>query len=207
MRRIIYSVAISLDGYIADADCGFDEAETSPMEVLANAMGQRTTIIRAPLGTTTHAVDTQGAWLAAPITERPLPLIALTGQELEGVRLEARVFFPLQITQALSNWRTGFPTTIDDRQVIPVQGDMPGGGVATLAFDAQTGLLRRLVRFGPSPVGRLVSRVDYDAYRDVAGVKIPSKWTVAWLSGRSVYELTEVQPNVRIDASRFGRPR
>jgi hypothetical protein len=38
-------------------------------------------------------------------------------------------------------------------------------------------------------------------------VKIPSKWTVAWLSGRSVYELTEVQPNVRIDASRFGRPR
>jgi len=62
------------------------------------------------------------------------------------------------------------------------------------------------VRFSESPVGRLVTRVDYDDYRDVAGVKIPFRWTVSWLSGRSVFELSDVQPNVAIDASRFARP-
>ena len=185
---------------------GFDDSEKHPVEIYANARGQRTTIIRTPAGNTTQALDGTQAWLAAPLIERPLPLMALTGPEFEGVKLEAQVFFPGSIKQALTNWRTGFPTTIDDREVIPVQGDMPGGGVATLIFDAETGLLRRLVRFGPSPVGRLVTRVDYSDYRDVAGVKLPFKWTVEWLSGRSRFELTDVQPNARIDAGRFGRP-
>jgi hypothetical protein len=64
----------------------------------------------------------------------------------------------------------------------------------------------RLVRFAESPVGRLVTQVDYANYRDVAGVKMPFKWTVSWLNGKSVYELTDVQPNAAIDASKFARP-
>jgi hypothetical protein len=186
---------------------GFDEAEKSPLEIVANAMGQRTSVVRTPSGTTTTTLDGRAAWIAAPLIERPVPVMPLTGQELEGLKLEARVFFPRDLEQQLSNWRVGFPTTIDDREVIPVQGDMPGGGVATLSFDSETGLLTRLVRFGPSPVGRLVTRVDYADYREVAGVKIPFRWTLVWLSGRSVYELIDVQPNAAIDPSRFTPPR
>jgi hypothetical protein len=29
---------------------------------------------------------------------------------------------------------------------------------------------------------------------------------VSWLSGRSVFELSKVQPNVAIDAAKFARP-
>ena len=50
---------------------------------------------------------------------------------------------------------------------------------ATLCFDAEVGLLVRLVRFSESPVGRIVTQVDYSDYRDVAGVKMPFRWTVA----------------------------
>jgi len=63
-----------------------------------------------------------------------------------------------------------------------------------------------LVWFSNSPVGRLVTRVEYSDYRDVSGVKIPHKWIVIWLNGRSTYELTSVRPNVPIDAARFARP-
>ena len=91
-------------------------------------------------------------------------------------------------------------------EVIQVQGDIPGGGVATLCFDAETGLLVRLVRYTDSPVGRLVTRTDYHEYREVAGVKLPSRWTVRWLSGRSAFELTDVQPNAQIPPARFLRP-
>ena len=116
------------------------------------------------------------------------------------------MFFPARIKQALTNWRVGIPTLINDREVNVVQGTTANGGTATLCFDLETGLLTRLVRFSSSPVGRVVTRVDYSDYREVAGVKIPFKWTVTWLDGRSTYELTSVEPNAAIDASRFARP-
>ena len=94
----------------------------------------------------------------------------------------------------------------DDRDVQVVQGDTAGGGTVTLCFDTETGLLRRLVRYTASPVGRLVSRVDYTAYKEVAGVKVPSKWTVTWLSGRSHFELTDIAANSAIDRARFLAP-
>ena len=40
----------------------------------------------------------------------------------------------------------------------------------------------------------------------VAGVQMPFRWTVSCLSGRSTFELTEVQPNVSIDPARFAMP-
>jgi photosynthetic reaction center cytochrome c subunit len=135
-----------------------------------------------------------------------VPLLAVTGQELDGVRLEASLLFPGRIKEALSKWRVGPTALVDDRETLVVQGTTASGGTVTLCFDAKTALLVRLVRYDESPVGRLVTRVDYDDYRDVAGVKMPFKWTVSWLSGRSVFELSKVQPNVAIDAAKFARP-
>ena len=116
------------------------------------------------------------------------------------------MFFPARITQRLTNWRVGVPIILDDRDVIQVQGDIPGGGVATLCFDEETGLLVRMVRYIDSPVGRLVARTDYHEYREVGGVQVPVRWTQQWLRGRSVFELRDVQPNIQIPAERFSRP-
>ena len=185
---------------------GFDDAEKTPVEIFANATGQRTTIVHGSSGVTTTTYDGRTGWIAAPTTDRPFPLIALTGQELEGLELETELFFPSRIKQALRNWRVGFPTEIDGREVQVVQGTTAGGGVATLCFDAQTGLLVRMIRYGASPVGRIVTRVDYGDYRDVATGKMPFKWTVSWLDGRSTFELSTVQPNVPIDSTRFAKP-
>jgi hypothetical protein len=185
---------------------GFDDSEQTPVEIYGDSTGRRTTIVHAQSGVTTTAYDGRTGWIAGPPTDRPFPLIAVTGQELEGLKLEAEIFFPSRIKQALRNWRVGFPTEIDDREVNVVQGTTAGGGVATLCFDAQTGLLVRMIRYGVSPVGRIVTRVDYSDYRDVGNMKMPFKWTVSWLNGRSTFELAKVQPNVAIDAARFAKP-
>src|SRR5712692_2126148 len=184
----------------------FDDADKSPVEIYARAPNQHTIIAHTGSGDTTWTFDGRSAWIAAPATDKPVPLLAITGQDLDGVKLESEAFFPARIKQALTNWRTGFPTFINDREMNIVQGTTANGGTATLCFDAETGLLTRLVRFSNSPVGRLVTRVDYSDYREVAGVKMPFKWTVSWLDGRSTYELTSVQPNVAIDTSRFAKP-
>jgi hypothetical protein len=185
---------------------GYDDSEATPLEIFVSSNGQRATIVHALSGLTTTTYDGRTGWMAAPATDKPFPLIAITGQELDGVKLEAQVFFPSQIKQALRNWRVGFPGEIDDRSVQVVQGTTAAGAVATLCFDAETGLLVRLVRYNASPVGRLVTRVDYSDYRDVAGVKMPFKWTVSWLDGRSNFELSNVQPNVAIDPAKFAKP-
>jgi len=184
----------------------FDDADRSPIEVYATAQGQRTTILRALSGVTTSVVTPTGGWVAAPPTDRPVPIYTLTGADLEGVKLEVLAFFPARLRQALTAMRVGYPTEINERAVTVLQGNLPGGGVATLCFDAETGLLTRLIHWGNSPVGRVVQRVDYSDYRDVAGVKLPYKWTVTWLDGRSRFEMSEMQANVRIEPARFNKP-
>jgi len=187
---------------------GYDDSEETPLEVAMNSMGQYYTAGHPASGAHITTNDGRQAWYAAPPTDRPFPFIALTGVELDGLKLQAQLFFPSQIKGALRNWRSGFGTEINDRRVNVIQGNLGMGGIATLCFDAQTGLLVRLLRYGPSPVGRIVTRVDYSDYRDVGntGVKMPFKWTMSWLDGRNVYTLTNVQPNVRIDAARFAKP-
>lgn len=185
---------------------GYDDADKSAVEIFARAPGQRTTIIHTLSGDSATTYDGRDGWIAAPATEKPLPLMAVTGQELDGVRLEAQLLFPARIKDALTGWRVGVPITLGDREVRPVQGTTAGGATATLCFDSESGLLVRLVRFTQSPVGRIVTQIDYSDYREVSGITMPFRWTVSWLDGRSTFELSEVRPNVPIDAARFVRP-
>ena len=132
--------------------------------------------------------------------------MTLTGGELEGARLDAELAFPGRIKQVLGQWRANLSTTIADRSVNVLQGTSSGGAVATLYFDAETGLLTRVVRYANSAMGRVPTQIDFEDYREVAGVKIPFKWSFAWLSGRDVIELSDVQANVPIDAAKFSKP-
>ena len=63
-----------------------------------------------------------------------------------------------------------------------------------------------MVRYATSAVGRVPTQYDYSDYRPVAGVMMPFKWTFGWVSGREEYNLTEVQPNAPVDASKFAKP-
>jgi photosynthetic reaction center cytochrome c subunit len=186
---------------------GFDDADKTPMELYAQASPARRTIIsHTASGDLSWVYDGQSAWVAAPLTDRPIAVIPVTGQDLEGLGVEVQAWFPLGIRQRLTNLRVGFPTEIGDREVNVLQGTTANGGVVTLCFDAETGLLARLIRYAASPVGRIVTRVDYADYRETAGVKLPFRWTLSWLNGRSVFELDSVQANVAIEATRFTRP-
>ena len=180
------------------------DSEKRPVEIYARAPNQRTTITRSPAGDSTTTFDGRRGWLAAPF--RPVAVLELSGADLDGLRVDAELAFPSRIRQLAIQWRVGLANVIDDREVQVVQGTGTGGATVTLYFDAETGLLTRQVRYVNSPVGRIPTQVDYADYREVAGVKMPFKWTMTWLDGRDTVELTEVRPNVAMDAARFSRP-
>jgi photosynthetic reaction center cytochrome c subunit len=174
-----------------------------PVEIYAKAPNQRAVIVRdKEAGDNTTVFNGTAAWVSAPF--KPVAVMELHGAELDSARADAELLFPANIKQALTNMRSS-SDFINDRTVLAVQGNK-GAALVTLYFDEETGLLTRVVRSTPSPVGRLPVQMDYSDFRDVAGVKVPFKWRMTWLDGRSNFELTEVQPNVAIDATRYNRP-
>jgi hypothetical protein len=180
------------------------ESGKRPVEIYAKAPDQKTTIVHTDNGDSTAAYDGRAGWIAAPL--RPVSVLALTGTDLAGTRLDAEMSFPGRLKQALGRWRVGFPVTVGDRDLQVVQGTSAGGVIATLYFDPESGLLVRMVRYSNSVVGRTPTQIDYSDYRDVAGVKMPFRFTVTWLDGRENFELSEIQPNMPIDAAKFAKP-
>jgi hypothetical protein len=182
---------------------GFDTAfEKVPVELFAKAPNQQAMIVRLAEGVSTRTFDGRNGWMAGPDT--PVPLLTLTEGNLDRARLEAIIAFPTGLKQAFPRWRVG-RTAIDDREVRIVQGMGNAQALANLYFD-DSGLLVRLVRWTRTPVGFIPTQVDFSDYRDVAGVKVPFRRTVTQTYMQMNIELTDVQPNVTIDAARFARP-
>jgi hypothetical protein len=148
--------------------------------------------------------DGRSGWIKTP--RGLLGEYELIGSELDGARFEAQLAFPGQLKQALSNWRGAATRSLGDRDFVVVQGTGPRGFLATLYFDPKTNLLSRLVRYGPSPIGRMPTQIDYADYRDVGGVKFPFEYKFTWLDGRYTAKLSKIETNVAIDATKFGRP-
>jgi len=182
---------------------GFDTHHTKvPVDLYAKAPNQRALIIHTAFADRTWSYNGEEAWVAA--IEKPMPLMPLTGGNLDGQKIEAMMSFPMQIKQAYSTWRAG-TATMGDKDVRVLQGTNPRQQPLNLYFD-DSGLLVRMTRFADTPIGRVPSQIDYSDYRAVAGVKIPFKWVETWTDGQVTIEWTNIQPNVAIDAAKFGRP-
>jgi photosynthetic reaction center cytochrome c subunit len=179
-------------------------SEKVPLEIFANAPNQLTTIVHTQNGDSVTTYDGNRGWIAA--ADKLMRVLPLSGGDLEGARMDALLSFPARIKEAFQ-WRTGFPSvSIDDKPVQVIQ-DAARGDVGTkLYFDSQSGLLLRQVRYVDTAVGVIPTRIDYSDYRTVAGVKMPFRRVVTWTDGRSTIELSDVQPNARVEAAKFATP-
>ena len=200
------AAAAKLTSFIAKGTyTGFETLdEKVPVDIYANAPNQLTTVIHTQNGDSVSTYNGNQGWVAA--ADKLMRVLPLAGGDLEGARLDALLSFPARIKQDIQ-WRTGFPSvTIDDRPVQVIQNSAKGDTGAKLYFDSQSGLLVRQIRYVDTAVGVIPTRVDYSDYRDVAGVKVPFRRVVTWTDGKSTIELSEVQPNARIEPGKFAEP-
>ena len=197
------------------------------VEIVAKAPDKRATIIvfkkETERGDQIRTYDGRTGWVRTPLNV--VGEFELVGSDLDGARVDALLSFPGQIKQALTQWRSGPPTTITDlpapvsqsslqdngaggqsHVVNVVQGNGPRGMFVTLYFDQKTNLLLRELRYGTSPIGRVPTQIDFADYRDVNGVKLPFRLTYAWLDGRDSIVLNDIRTNVPVDETKFGRP-
>jgi hypothetical protein len=177
-----------------------------PFELYARAPAQLTTVVHTQNGDATNVFNGSAGWVASP--GNPVPLLPLAaGGEVDGAHLDAQLWFPAQIKEALTRWRAGFPiTTVGDTDVNVIEGIGAGKTRAKLFFDQKTGLLIRQLRYSSTAVGTNPIQIDYADYRDVNGVKRPFRWIVTWTNGQSTYQVNEYQTGAALDAGRFAKP-
>jgi hypothetical protein len=173
-----------------------------PIDIYYQAPDKRAQVVHMSTGDATKVYDGRNAWAAEGW--RPMPLLPFNGGNLIGARLEAVLGFPPSIQKEFKQW-TLSSTTIDDKDVQLVQGMNPGELPINLYFD-DSGLLVRAVRWNQTAVGIVPVQFEFGNYKDVAGVKMPFHIVLTWTDGQNTFELSDIQANVNIPATRFNQP-
>jgi photosynthetic reaction center cytochrome c subunit len=173
-----------------------------PVEIYAKAPDLRASVMKFPRGQAVTIYNGHEGWASM----MPRPPHPLEGSELDQARLDADFYFPLDIQQTFRSLRERPPQKVGDEEAYVVLGIRPGKPPVQLFFSKQSGLLLRMVYFTQTALGRLPQQTDYSDYREVDGVKVPFRWTVAQPRGQSTVDVTEVQQNVPITDSKFSIP-
>jgi outer membrane lipoprotein-sorting protein len=172
------------------------------IEVFAKAPNKRMSVMHASGGDSITAFDGTAGWLGNT-GRAPRDMV---GAEIEAVKLDADFHFATHVKEVFSQFRVGHPDKVGDRRVYTVIGVREGQPPVRLYFDETSGLLLRMTRYADTPVGRNPTQIDYADYREVDGVKVPFRWTLARTGGRFTIQIQDVRQNVPIDDAKFAKP-
>ncbi len=174
----------------------------TPIELFTKAPNKRISITHNPNGESFTAFDGTMGWLGN--TGRPAR--EMSPAESEAAGLDAEFYLGPRLKEIFQQLRPGRPEDIAGVECVQLIGTRPNRPPVRFYFDSKSGLLTRMVRYGETPLGRNPTQIDYADYREVDGVKIPFRWTLARPNGRFTIQVLEVKTNVPIEDSRFAKP-
>ena len=173
-----------------------------PIDVYSKEPGERISLTHMPDGDSVTAFNGHEGWLGM----QGHPLREMHGSDLDGAAIDADLHLATHLKQMFTQMEVREGETIDARATYEVVGQREGKPPIELYFDRQSGLLLRLVRYGDTALGWLPTQIDYADYRDIDGVKVPYRWTLARPSGRFTIQIAEVKQNVPVDDATFVKP-
>ncbi|QOY90698.1 photosynthetic reaction center cytochrome c subunit family protein [Paludibaculum fermentans] len=176
--------------------------QESPIEITAKAPNKRISAMTMPNGQSLTAFDGTSGWLGN--TGRPARV--MSAAESDAARMDAEMYMAVKIKSFFESIRPGRPEKIGDVACVALMGMRPGQPPVRMFFDRGTGLLVRTIRYTETPLGRNPTQIDYADYKEVDGVKLPMKWTLARPNGRFTIQIKEVQQNVPVEDSKFAKP-
>jgi photosynthetic reaction center cytochrome c subunit len=173
-----------------------------PIDIFSKDPDKRISFTRTPDGDSVTAFDGREGWLGFP----GRPAREMHGSEIDAAAMDADLHFAAHLVGMFTEAQVRGTEKIGSHDAYFVLGRREGKPPLSLYFDAESGLLVRLVRFGETPLGWLPTQIDYEDYRAVGGVKIPYRWTLARPGGRFTIQVSEVKQNVPVDDAKFAKP-
>jgi photosynthetic reaction center cytochrome c subunit len=173
-----------------------------PIDIYSKNPEKRISFTHMSDGDSVTAFNGQEGWLGSP----GRPLREMRGSDLDAAAIDADLHLATHLETMFSKIEVRGVEKIDDKDAYEVLGQREGKTPIRLYFDQQSGLLLRLVRFGDTALGWLPTEIDYSDYREVNGVKVPYRWTLARPSGKFTIQVSELNQNVPVDDGKFDRP-
>jgi len=173
-----------------------------PIDIYSKNPDKRISFTHLSEGDSVTAFNGQQGWLGSP----GRPLRDLRGSDLDAAAIDADLHLATDLGKMFSKMQVRGVERIDDKDAYEVVGQREGKTPIRLYFDQQSGLLLRLVRFGDTALGWLPTEIDYADYREVNGVKVPYRWTLARPGGKFTIQVSELNQNVPVDDAKFDRP-
>ena len=173
-----------------------------PIDVYAKDPEERISLTHTPDGDSVTAFNGHEGWLGM----QGRPMRQMHGSDLDGAAIDADLHLATHLKQMFTQTEAREGGAIDAHATYEVIGQREGKPPIELYFDQQSGLLVRLVRYGDTALGWLPTQIDYADYRDVDGVKVPYRWTLARPSGRFTIQIAELKQNVPVDDAKFVKP-
>ncbi|MGA8153002.1 MAG: c-type cytochrome [Terriglobales bacterium] len=173
-----------------------------PVEVLSKGPGNRIATVHFPTGESVTGFNPQVGWLSTP----GRGVHEMSPAEVDAARLDADPQFAVDVRQLFKELRLQSQENIDSRPTYVVLGMRDDHPPVQLYFDEESGLLVRLLRYVDTPLGLNPAQIDYADYREVDGMRIPFRWTIARPSGRFTIQIDQMQQNVPLDDARFAMP-
>ncbi len=176
--------------------------QTFPADVYSKAPAKRVSLMHLQGGDSITAFDGEHGFLSVP--GRPAHI--MSASENDSARLDADLQFPVHLKALYPKFIVENGEKIDGHDTWLLEGQAENRPPLRLYLDKQTGLLARLVRYAPSPLGLNPTQIDYADYREADGVKVPFRWTLARPGNRFTIQVDEMKQNVPVEDSRFAQP-
>ncbi|MGA8271018.1 MAG: c-type cytochrome [Candidatus Sulfotelmatobacter sp.] len=175
------------------------------VELFDKAPDKSLFIQHTPAGDSRTVIDGSAGWASVP----GRPTHDLSSSDLDADRMDADLQFALHVKQLFPDLRVQYPETINGREAYAFTGIRKGSHAPwKFFFDAQSGLLVRVMRYADSPLGLDPTQIDYGDYRTVDGVQMPFLWTIArpGAEARVQIQMEDIRQNVPIDDAQFQIP-
>lgn len=173
-----------------------------PIDIYAKDPEERISLTHMPEGDSVTAFNGHEGWLGMPGRQ----MRQMHGSDLDGAAIDADLHLATHLKQMFTQMQVRESEKIDNHATYELVGQREGKPPIELYFDQNSGLLVRLVRYGETALGWLPTQIDYADYRDVDGVKVPYRWTLARPSGRFTIQIAELKQNVPVDDAKFVKP-
>jgi hypothetical protein len=153
-------------------------------------------------GTVRQSFNGAAGWVNNSRTQR-----ALTPNEVSELKRAAELLGVVKFTP-VATMRVAGRRRVGERDALVIV-DRPAEGVSRrYFFDAQNGLLLRIVTLTDALLNQLPEQIDFEDYRDVDGVKVPFLVRLSNIDTFFSYtrKITEVRPGGPVDDKLFDMP-
>lgn len=178
------------------------DGQAVPLEVLVRPQS-RLVLRKRPQNPIPVSYSGKTGWLVDYANHlRPMRL-----DEVEAAALEDGAFLPDRLPAVLTDQRVAGLEMLGGREVYVLSARTAYLPVVRLAFDKETGLLRRLEYYTEAGVGRFPVQLDVEQYSTVEGARLPTRWVVTEIRRRRwTYHLDDIKANVAPPPERFAMP-